>query len=320
MSNKIKQEVNKIEIPEELHERSKMGVLKAKSEKQGKRKSFNLKGIVVAVSLVVSIGTFAMYNNFNENRTELNQNSLIVNEDGSVEIPMIQLSEDPSSEASMIGLIVYNGKIYTQTRTKIDAVDAKDILGEKLGTTTGTIDEWSKQEAYDVEFASTIGETDVYAVKGYDNDFRVMTYDERAGEFSAEFYENLNGITVHDGKDVFGKLKMTGNIATAQYRFYSDWNDSIDNYQPISEMNVLHSFIENLNEAKPFPRDKNEPLSEESRNDEEYKELIVHLNDGSKVSLTILKGGYIYYGYMGVYFKMGEDEYLKMWNQLQFKN
>lgn len=113
---------------------------------------------------------------------------------------------------------------------------------------------------------------------------------------------------------------MIGNVATAQSRFYSDWNDSIDNYQPITDMNVLYSFIEDLNKAKPFLRDKNEPLSEDSRNDEEYKELIVHLNDGSKVSLTLLKGGYIYYGSMGVYFKMDEGEYLKMWNQLQFKN
>lgn len=69
----------------------------------------------------------------------------------------------------------------------------KTYWGEKLGTTKGNIDGWSKQEAYDEEFASTIGETDVYAVKGYDKDFRVMTY-EREGEFSAEFYENLNGI------------------------------------------------------------------------------------------------------------------------------
>ncbi|MTI80849.1 MAG: hypothetical protein FH758_08195 [Firmicutes bacterium] len=316
MSNKIEQEINKIEIPKELNERSKLGVLKAKSEKQRSRKSFNLKVIAVAASLVLSIGTFAIYNNFNQNNTTPNQNTLIVNENGSVVIPKIQLPRDASS-ASMIGLIVFNEKIYTQTRTEVDAEDAKALLGEKLGTTKGTIDEWSKQEAYDEEFASTIGKADVYAVKGYDKDFRIMTYEEREGKFYAAFYESLNGITVHDGKDVFGKLKMTGNIAIAQYRFYSDWNNSIDNYHPIRDMNVLEAFIENLNEARPFPRNKNEPLSEESRNDEEYRELIVHLNDGSKVSLTLLKGGYIYYGHMAVYFKMDEDQFSRMWNQLQ---
>lgn len=318
MSNVIKQEVNKIEIPRELHARSKMGVSKAKSEKkQRNRKSFKLKGIIVAASFVVSIGTFAIYNIFNQNSAVQNQNSHIVTEDGSVEIPMIQLPEETST-ADMIGLIIYNGKIYTQTRTEIDAEDAKALLGEKLGTTKGTIDEWSKQEEYDEELASTIGKADVYAVKGYDKDFRVMTYEESEGKFYATFYESLNGITVHDGKDVFGKLKMTGNIASAQYRIFSDWNNDIDNYHPISDMNVLNSFIDNLNEAKPFSCEGNsEPLSEESRNDEEFRELKVYLNDGSKVGLTLLKGGYIYYGFIDVYFKMDEDVFSKMWDQLQ---
>ncbi len=34
MSNKIKQEINKIEIPSELSNRSKVGISKAKFEKQ----------------------------------------------------------------------------------------------------------------------------------------------------------------------------------------------------------------------------------------------------------------------------------------------
>ena len=316
MSNKIKQELNKIEIPKELHKRSKIGILKAKSEKQRNNKSYNLKAIVIAASMLAFIGTFVMYNNFNQNNTTSNQNTLIVNKDGGVEIPMIQLSEDTST-ASMIGLIVYNGKIYTQTRTEIDVEDAKALLGEKLGTTKGTIDEWSKQDAYDKEFASTIGKADVYSVKGYKKDFRVMIYEEREGKFYATFYESLNGITVHDGEDVFGKLNMIGNVETAQYRTFNDWNNSIANYHPISDMNVLHSFIEDLNEAKPFPRGTDtEPLIEH-QNDEEYRELTVHLNDGSKVSLTLLKGGYIYYGFMPIYFKMGDDEFSKMWDLLQ---
>lgn len=317
MSKKIKQEINKIKIPKELHERSKMGVLKAKSEIQIGKKNNKLKSIIIAASLFVAIGTFAIYNNFSQNSTTPDQNTLIVAEDGSIEIPMIQLPKDTSVATNMIGLIVYKGNIFTQTRTVIEAEDAKALLGEKLGTTKGTIDEWSEQEAYDQEFAATIGVTNVYAVIGYDKDFRIMTFEERDGEFVTEFYENLNGITVHDGEDVFGKLKMIGNVSTAQYRFYSDWNNSIDNYHNINDINVFNSFIENLYEAKPFPHNENEPLSEETRNDEEYRELIVQLNDGSKVSLTLLKGGYIYYGYMAVYFKMGAAEFSNIWEQLQ---
>lgn len=52
MSNKIKQELEKIEIPNELHERSRFGVMKAKSEKP-KRKLKKLAIPLIASALVV---------------------------------------------------------------------------------------------------------------------------------------------------------------------------------------------------------------------------------------------------------------------------
>jgi hypothetical protein len=316
MSNKIKQEMNKIEIPKELSERSKIGVSHAKEEMKSGQKRFNLKSFGIAAALLVSVGAFTLFNYGTPNSTTGNQSELVVNKDGSVEIPAIQLPEDTSS-ADMIGLIVYNGKIYTQTRTEIDTEDAKAIIGDKLGTTKGTIDEWSKQEAYDEEFASTIGKTDVYSVKGYDKDFRVMTYQEQDGKGYAEFYENLNGITINSGEDIFSELKMVGSISSAQYRTFSDWNNSIENYQPITDFETLNTFVAELNKTKPFPRGQNSDPIGNSRTDEQFRELSIKLNDGSRVNLTLLKEGYIYYGYMGVYFHMNEDVFSKMWKQIQ---
>jgi hypothetical protein len=315
MSNKIKQEMNKIEIPEELSEKSKMGVSQAKKEMNNDRKRYNVKGIGIAAALLVSIGTFTLFNN-DLNNTANNPNTPVVTEDGGVNIPAIQLPVENVS-ASMIGLIVYNGKIYTQTRTEINAEAAKDIIGEKLGTTKGTIDEWSEQEAYDEEFASTVGKADVYSVKGYDKDFRIMTYKEQDGKIYAEFYENLNGITINNGKDVFGKLNIKGNISSAHYRTFSDWNNSINNYQPITDMETLNTFVTELNESKPIPRGQNSDPISNSRTDEQFRELSINLDDGSTVRLTLLKDGYIYYGFMGAYFKMDEDVFLKMWKQIQ---
>lgn len=316
MSNKIKQEMNKIEIPKELSERSKMGVSQAKKEIKSGRKRFNVKGIGIAAALLVSVGAFTLFNSVTPDISTGNQDALVVNKDGSVEIPAIQLPEDTSS-ANMIGLIVYNGKIYTQTRTEIDAENAKAIIGDKLGTTRGTIDEWSKKEAYDEEFASTIGETDVYSVKGYDKDFRIMTYQEQDGKQYAEFYENLNGITINSGEDVFGELNMVGNVSSAQYRTFSDWDNSIENYQPITDLETLNTFVAELNRAKPFPRGQNSDPISNSRNNENFRELTVNLNDGSMVRLTLLRDGYIYYGHMGVYFQMNEDVFSKMWSQFE---
>ncbi|SET51563.1 hypothetical protein SAMN05421676_105157 [Salinibacillus kushneri] len=314
MSNKIKLEMDKIELPKELSERSKMGISQAKEEMKSEKKRYNVKGIGIAAALLVSIGTFTLFNNDLSDTTN-NPNTPIVMEDGGVNIPAIQLPEENMS-ADMIGLIVYNGKIYTNTRTEIDAKTAKDIIGEKLGTTKGTIDEWSEQEAYDEEFASTVGKADVYSVKGYDKDFRIMTYKEQDGKKYAEFYENLNGITINKGEDVFGKLNIKGHISSAQYRTFSDWNNNIDNYQPIKDMETLKTFVAELNKTKPIPRGQNsDPLSN-SRNDDQFRELSIKLDDGSTVRLTLLKDGYIYYGFMDAYFKMEEDVFLKMWKQV----
>lgn len=317
MSNKIKQEMNKIEIPKELSERSKMGVTQAKKEIKKDRKKFNVKGIGIAAALLVSVGAFTLFNNVIPDSSTGNQVALVVNKDGSVEIPAIQLPEGNMADMSMIGLIVYNGKIYTQTRTEIDAEASKVIIGEKLGTTKGTIDEWSKQEAYDEEFASTVGIADVYSVKGYDKDFRIMTYEEQDGKINAEFYENLNGVTIDNGKDLFSKLNIEGNISSAKYRTFSDWDNNIDNYQPIADMETLNTFVVELNKAKPIPRGQNSDPISNSRTDEEFRELSIKLNDGSTVRLTLLKEGNIYYGFMGVYFKMDEDVFSKMWSQIQ---
>lgn len=318
MDNKIKQEVNKIKLPSDLHERSKMGVLKAKSELQRTQKKFSIKYITIAAGLLVTIAAYPLFNHLNEGDTIMNANPPIVTEEGGVEIPMISLPDDTSGmEMDMIGLIVYDGKIYTQTDTEINVEAAKALVGEKLGKTKGNIDEWSNQEAYAQEFASTIGQSDVYSVKGYSRDFRIMTYEERDGEIFAEFYENLNGITVNSGADVFGKLNMIGNISTSQYRTYNDWNNSIDQYHPIADMETLNLFVEKLNDANPLVRSEHSDPIGDYRTDDGFRELTIKLNDGSNVRLVLLKDGYIYYGWMSVYFKMEQPIFSEMWNQLQ---
>ncbi|MEK5060026.1 anti-sigma factor [Paenibacillus sp. FSL H7-0326] len=62
MNNHLKQELAKIEIPMELHERSKLGVKKAKSEMESKIKVSVRKRFVSAIlaaSLIIPTGAFA---------------------------------------------------------------------------------------------------------------------------------------------------------------------------------------------------------------------------------------------------------------------
>ncbi|MDF2557388.1 MAG: hypothetical protein K0R71_1216 [Bacillales bacterium] len=316
MSNKIKHEINTIDIPKDLSERSKIGAFKAKKEMQLDVKRYNVVGIAIVVSLLISLVVFKLFKDSSQNSTIENQNTPIVKENGSLNIPVIQFSKGNSS-ADMIGLIVYKGKIYTQTKTEIDAKNAMEIRGEELGITKGNINEWNNQVDYYEDFASTIGIKNVYAVKGYDKSFRIMTFSERDGMPYAEFYENLNGITIKSGKDLFGNLKMAGNIFTVKYRTFNDWNNSIDNYQTIADLGLLNVFVEELNNTKPLPRSENSDPIGNSRSSEKFRELTIQLNDGTRVKLILLKENYIYYGHMDAYFKMNNEIFSKVWCQLK---
>lgn len=269
----------------------------------------SVKSILIVVAVIMSIGVFTLINYVTQGSTKDNQ-------DENVEIPAIQLPKNNSS-ADMVGLFVYNGKIYTQTNSKINDTEAQALIDEKLGTTKGNIDEWSKQKAYDEELASTIGEMDVYSVKGYDQDFRLMVYHMQDGNHYAEFFENLNGITISSGEDIFGKLNLVGNIHSAQWRAFSDWDHDNENYKPIFDMDALNTFLKELNKTKPLPREQNSDPINSSRNNEEYRELALKLHDGSTVKLTLLRDGYIYYGMADVYFEMNEGVFSMFWNQLK---
>ena len=234
-------------------------------------------------------------------------------------IPAIELPKKKSNvDFDMIGLFVYNGKIYTQTTTSIDFDSAQKLLGNKLGTTKGSIDEWSTQDEYAKEFASSIGKEDVYTVTGYDKEFRLMTYiivkDGISGPYKeAQFYECLNGITIQDGKDIFGKLNLEGNVETACYRRYNDWYNGIENFHEIDDVELYNEFVKELNNTAPYAP---ESIEEFRRNQNSHKELIFKLKDGSRVSMAIFKDGYINYGYNNVYFKMEQEIFQKLWDKL----
>ena len=97
----------------------------------------------------------------------------------------------------------------------------------------------------------------------------------------------------------------------------SDWDNGLENYEPLSDMSVLYAFLEELNNSKPLPHEQNSDPIGDSQNNEEYKELTVHLDDGSRIHLTLLKDGYIYYGFMGVCFEMNQNVFATMWSLLQ---
>lgn len=314
MTNRVKHEMEKIEIPKELSERSRRGVSKAGKEMKGSRK-FSLTGIGIAAALFLSFGAFLLLGDMYLNDVGEGRQAFIGNKGDGITIPAIKLPKKNTADMDMIGLIVYNGKIYTQTNSQVKPEVAKTLIGEKLGVTKGNIDEWSSQKAYAEELASTTVRGDVYTVKGYEPDFRIMMYSEGEGGIWTGFYENLNGITINSGADLFGKLKMTDRVTSAHWRTHDEWYNDINDFKPVTDAAVLNAFLEELDHAKPILRERNGSVVDDLRNDGGSMELTVNLQDGSSVRLELLQGGYIVYGAMDVYFKMDEAVFSNLWSQ-----
>lgn len=232
----------------------------------------------------------------------------------SVVIPKMELPNMNSGvKAKMIPLVVYKGNVFTQAATRIDAADATALRGDKLGRTTGGIDEWSGKDEY-IELASNIGETDIYVVKGYDTDFRIMSYTEIDGQVYAELFEHTNGITVSSGADLLGKLNLEGRIASAEWESFDSWNNGLQQYTPLENDETLGSFLAALQDAKPLAA---EPLINQGIYDDVNRiSLYLTLEDHTRVELTLFGRGLVRYGNAPVFFEVESGAFQALWEHM----
>ncbi|OIB03716.1 hypothetical protein AK95_08875 [Paenibacillus sp. LC231] len=234
-----------------------------------------------------------------------------------VTIPKIELPDESNVKADMIGLVVYQGNIYTQTGTQITPDIAKQLRGDKLGRSKSGITEWSSSDDY-TEFASTIGEMDIFTVKGYDADFRIMSYMEHDGEVYAELYEHLNGITVAKGEDIIGKLNLMGNMTSVKWQDFDSWNMGESKLRELADDTAVQAFVEALNEAKPVAADALFEQGIYETGPSQQKFLYIQLQDGTEVQLRLFKGGqYVRYANTPVFFQLEGEAFTTLWGLME---
>lgn len=274
--------------------------------------------IAASLVVVIFIGVFGVsfWKDKHDNSSRPNSPLAFVDSNGAVNIPKIQLQKKSDSKANMIGLIVYQGRIYTRNEEWIEGKSAERLLGEKLGTTKGNINEWSSQKDYAVELASTTGIQDVYSVRGYDKSFRIMTIFKANGENYGEFYECLNGITVKTGADVFDKFKIENNIKCAKYEKYESWNNNGQQYLEVLKLEAVNSFAMELKNTKPYTQESMSDLFFQEGNDKQ-KFLYIILKDGSEMRLRLFSAGYVFYTNAHLFFKMDNNAFNRLWNELK---
>jgi hypothetical protein len=233
-----------------------------------------------------------------------------------VEIPKTELpSNDKNVKADMIGLVVYHGNVYTESATTVDGADALSLRGEKLGKTTGGIHERSGEDDYK-ELASTIGTADIYTVKGYDSDFRIMSYTEIDGQVYAQLFDKTNGISVSGLSDLLGKLNMKDHVTAAQWESFDSWNNGLQQLQQFPVDDSLNNFIDALSLAAPVAASPE--LDERLYGREDRKMIYLTLEDKTKVKLVLFgEEGMVRYGFAPVFFKVEQGAFQQFWNSLK---
>jgi len=231
-----------------------------------------------------------------------------------VVIPKTELPDSKDGVmADMLQLVVYQGNVYTQSATSLDGTDALALRGEKLGTTTGGIHELSGKDEY-TELASNIGEADIYAVNGYDTNFRIMSYTEIDGQGHAQLFDQSNGITIGSGEDLIGKLHLEGNVASAQWETFASWNNGLQQLQLLAADKALNSFISALYAAKPVATSPE--LEERLYGQEDRKIIYLTLEDKTQVQLVLFGEGLVRYGNVPVFFEIEKGAFQAFWNNL----
>lgn len=322
--------MNALKISEDFKERTAM---KIKNSNKGKAKdTVVFKRLAVsAAGLVILVAVGATALNLPGSNSADKENNLKVEstlntgtkEAQGITVPTVEIPESDNSgvTARMLPLFVYKGHIYIQSATSFETIDGtlnkEDVLalrGDYLGKTKGSIDEWSTQEEYTKEFASTIGEGDVYTVKGYDSNHRLMVYYEyQDGNFGCELYDSFGGMTINSGADYFTLLNLQDNVAAYQWQSFTSWNNGLNEVQQAADVDALNAFLESLNTAAPMGNDVDMLL--ENTEYDSQKFVDIKTNDKLVTSLRLIKGGYVYDSQIG-FFKVDDKAFQTFWDTM----
>lgn len=226
-----------------------------------------------------------------------------VSEDG-ITIPAMEVSLSTET-ADMIGFFIYEGRCYVYYD---DIDEAEGLVGEYLGTATGTIDEWTPKDGY-VDFAGSIS-GDFYSVNGYSPEFMLCTKKENG---AVRTYICNNGITLKYGKELYeDRLHLSEKNAGLQYESRESWFYSMGELQELDmEETFIREFIGKLS-AEEFLlcRDVIEQEGWSYMVDGEIYHLYFLMNDGTKIHLRLHENGYVrFQGLLDLCVKIPEECY-----------
>ena len=217
----------------------------------------------------------------------------------------VNLGKQGYSESDMALFFIYEGRCYVQTCDYM----TKDVIGEYVCTTTGLIDEWTKEDGY-VELAGSF-EADIYMVAGVDPKFMLCTvYDDGV----VETFTHNNNITLSCGDDILEWLGF--EVGQEKYEVFCSKGNSCDIAVSEESQKILDKFLDNFAISKAILR---KDISV-TTNAEDIYHLTIVTEEGVPLHFVLLNDGYVsYYGLQEVCVKIDQRVYKVLLDVLEEK-
>ena len=200
----------------------------------------------------------------------------------------VALSQTEGVAADMLAFFIYQGRCYLQ----YDWIDhGSDLVGEKVGTATGLIDEWTPAEGY-VELAGSVS-GDFYTVRGFAPAFLLCMKEEGN---AVQLFVCNNGITLYQGSELFeDRLGLSDGLKAVTYEDEDSWYNGKEDIHTLHDLDAVKTLIAAMDEAA-FQLSDQADLYEEKKDGGLSKELYhvyCKLDNGVTVTLRLFQGGYV---------------------------
>jgi len=213
-----------------------------------------------------------------------------------IEIPKWEVTlgkTDDNVEVDMIAFFIYEGRCYVQSEYYQEGFS---LVGDYVGTSTGLIEEWTKEDGY-VDYAGSIA-GEFYEVKGYDPEFMLcMKY----GNGAVETFIHNNGIVLGKGSDLMeDRLRLRDNFEKVTFKTQKEWNEELreekNHVLPEEYDTLMNRFIESFC-SDDFVYISDTPLdvngaSRYHENMDNYH-LTFHTKDGMRFDFVLYEDGYV---------------------------
>lgn len=199
----------------------------------------------------------------------------------------VTLSQPDGVEMDMLAFFIYQGRCYLQ----YDRLDhGSDLVGEKVGTATGLIDEWTPAEGY-VELAGSVS-GDFYTVRGFDPDFMLCMKEEGN---AVQLFVCNNGITLYQGSELFeDRLGLSDGLKAVTYEDEDSWYNGKEDIHTLNNLDAAKTLIAAMDEARFQLSDQAELYEEEDGGlSKELYHVYCKLDNGVTVTLRLFQGGYV---------------------------